>query len=272
MYTPLDIAAENGHDDIVRVFVAASKLGVAVDFNLDNGVHSAILGACMAGHPEVLEALIEGGADVNSRVGGVTPLTMAIIQSPEIHDADPAYRQAATLKVVTMLIDAGADVDLPDVDGETPLMVATHIGRPQAMTRLLEAGADPLRNGIHSGCASCDPSGITPRDMALAHGHETSAAVLQRWLDWWSPGRHASMPGCIRGQVRTVILAANRLRAWQREGGNAASTETTLGSTPMEMWLLVLQHLRPSDFARRRVAEPGAWWGENIDSEAESID
>ena len=83
--------------------------------------------------PEVVLALLEAGADVTVRVEGRTALMDAIIfnRSPEV------------IKVISMLIEAGSDVNADNGIGWTPLMSAVDRGRdPEIIFALLDAGAD----------------------------------------------------------------------------------------------------------------------------------
>jgi uncharacterized protein len=69
---------------------------------------------------------------------------------------------------VRILIDQGADVNMTQAGGYTPLHQAAAAGLEELTRILLEAGADP--------CLCCD-QGKTPADYARARNHE---AVLQQ--------------------------------------------------------------------------------------------
>ncbi|MFD7875261.1 ankyrin repeat domain-containing protein [Streptomyces sp. NPDC059766] len=60
---------------------------------------------------------------------------------------------------VGSLLAAGADVDVPDEEGNTPLWQAvfTYRGDGAVLSLLVEAGADPDRNNFH---------GVSPRRLA----------------------------------------------------------------------------------------------------------
>lgn len=67
--------------------------------------------AAKRGYKDVVEALIEMGADINQEgEGGTIPLHMAA--------------QAGQYETVVYMVGAGADVDMRDADGSTALRLA----------------------------------------------------------------------------------------------------------------------------------------------------
>src|SRR5262249_30886234 len=130
-------------------------------------------------HPEMMQFLISKGADVNARSiardyqrhvtaegrpkkldsGGFTPF----LYGPREN----------RLTCVGVLVHAGADINLPDPDGVSPLLVAIMNTNWDLAKKLIEAGADVnqwdifgeaplftavgLRNQVTAGRASIDP-------------------------------------------------------------------------------------------------------------------
>lgn len=82
-------------------------------------------------NPEVIEMLLNAGADINARTdSGWTPLMFAARDNP-----NP--------KIVQTLLNAGADVNLRDYRGWTPLIVAVRRNpNPAVIEMLLDSGAD----------------------------------------------------------------------------------------------------------------------------------
>lgn len=119
--------------------------------------------------PEVIELLIKAGADVNkSDRKGTTPLMKAAARPDEISllrliaaagsqpdvenapeelkntlAAEKAKTAEENAAVLSLLIEAGADVNRQDDDGMTALMYAAATGKsPEMMDQLAKAGAD----------------------------------------------------------------------------------------------------------------------------------
>jgi ankyrin repeat protein len=90
-------------------------------------LHRAIM-AMEPGNPEVVEVLLEHGANVMSRSGSRTPLHMAAAED--------------NTAVMGLLLKWGAELDARDTAGETPLHTAARAGRLAAVGLLLYNGTD----------------------------------------------------------------------------------------------------------------------------------
>ena len=75
-----------------------------------------------------------------------------------LHDAVMLDRQP----LFNFLIDEGANLNIRDVNGYTPLLKAASIGRIDMCKRLIELGVDPRQT---------DPYGNTPMDKANLYNH-----------------------------------------------------------------------------------------------------
>jgi ankyrin repeat protein len=91
---------------------------------------SGLLCASYMGITEVMEPLLDRGADVNSATGyqGRTALHFAA--------------SAGCWREVKILLERGADVDRPSSDRSTPLLMATLHNKRRIAWRLLQSGAD----------------------------------------------------------------------------------------------------------------------------------
>ncbi len=96
---------------------------------------TALIAAAHLGHVEVVRALIDGKAPLDHVNNlGWTALIEAIV----LGDGGPRH-----VSIVLALIDAGADLNLPDGNGNTPLALAQQHGHQAIVDILGQAGGRP---------------------------------------------------------------------------------------------------------------------------------
>jgi ankyrin repeat protein len=110
-------AAKRGRTDILR-------------FLLSHGAHDSNLTLCGANSPETVKLSLASGADPNVACRSGTS------------DSQPPIYGECNEETLRVLINAGANVNLRNVDGDTPLIFAVRRGLPACVKTLLEAGAD----------------------------------------------------------------------------------------------------------------------------------
>ena len=101
--------------------------------------------------------LLDAGADVNlaAKENGVTPLAAAVIEG--------------AAACVRHLLAKGADPELPDTDGFTPLMHAALHGRVDSAAALVEAGA----------VLGAGPAGVGAKELAHVQGHQALVELIE---------------------------------------------------------------------------------------------
>ncbi|KAM4851727.1 fibronectin type 3 and ankyrin repeat domains protein 1 isoform 2-T2 [Thomomys bottae] len=160
-FTALMVAAQKGYTRLVKILISNGT-----DVNMKNGSgKDSLMLACYEGHLDVVKYLRRHGASWEARdLGGCTALHWAtdgghcpviewmIKEGCEVDVMDtgsgwtPLMRVSAvsgSQKVASILIDAGANVNVRDKDGKTPLMVAVLNNHEQLVQLLLDRGADP---------------------------------------------------------------------------------------------------------------------------------
>ena len=156
--TPLMIAAGAGSVDEVRMLL---DLGADVNGTDPNRQQNALMWAASEGHVDVMNLLLERGAKVNAATKtGFTPLVFATLKNddPSVRrllraGADPNFALADQTRILAVamasksyaaalaLLDGGADSNVTDRAGNTPLHVAAQTGSLELVKKLLAKGA-----------------------------------------------------------------------------------------------------------------------------------
>jgi ankyrin repeat protein len=144
--TALMLAARTGNVALAKLLV---QHGANVNTRETYRDQSALMWAAAQGHADMVAFLVSRSADLTVKAkdnewmtqisseprvqyrptGGLTPLLYAA--------------RAGCLGCVTSIVQAGADVDRPNPDGMTPMMMALDNGYPAVAKYLLERGANP---------------------------------------------------------------------------------------------------------------------------------
>lgn len=150
-----NISKAAAEGDLARVKSQVEQDHQLVNFSDEQGrtpLHWASRGV----HLDVLEYLVENGADVNAVDDDkVTPL----------HSL--SYR--GNTKAMEILMEEGANVETKDSNGLTPLIYAAYAGQEEASASLLRYGA---------GVGVRDDSGLTAVDTAEDQGYESLTRYL----------------------------------------------------------------------------------------------
>lgn len=164
--TMLQVAAEGGHLDVVRLLLANEA-----KVNADPGPwagRTALEAAAGHGHYELVEFLLGRGAEVNTEPGPWNFRT-----------ALQAAAEGGYLEIVRLLVWAGADVNARPgaIRGLTALQAAAQCGHLSVVKFLLERNAD-----VNAG--PCDYGGLTALQAAAKGGHiEVARLLLERGAD-----------------------------------------------------------------------------------------
>lgn len=143
--TPLFLASQEGHIDLVRLLIAN---GASLELSDEDGI-SPLYIASYQGHADVVEILLNAGADPN-QLGKDSTSALYIA-------AQEGYAQ-----IVQMLAERGANINAPDREGTTPLLMASQEGRTASVAVLLAHGAD---------VEAATSRGVRPIHSASQNGH-----------------------------------------------------------------------------------------------------
>ena len=205
---PLRRACYNGHIEVVEFL-----LNNGADPNVDNVLYMVC--SCSGNNRLfIVQLLLKHGADVNSRENnmGITPLTAVSIGK----DPQPA--------LLELLIQNGADTNLVDNGGYTALFRTVQHSRPETAIWLLENGSD----------VSCDEQQLLR--MIVEHTFyqdDTSRMIKLLRIIWqkgireinddevrymvtlppWSSTTHWIYSFTFKRQVKTILMLWNRKRS-----------------------------------------------------------
>lgn len=174
--SPLMVAAREGNLEVVRALLAAEA-----DPNVHEakGGQTALMWAASNSQSAVVQELVQHGADVNARSkNGFTALMFAAQQG-----------DAASARVL-LAAKANANEVLKK-SGATPLIIASSIGHPEVVELLLDNGADPnvrdangftplhhtVRDSDYGLDAAAKAASVIIVKALLAHGADPNARL-----------------------------------------------------------------------------------------------
>ena len=210
--TPLILATQQRHLPIVETLLAAGADANAVGW-VDDEYHLSALGmAAQQGYRDIVEAILAAGADVNTLLGDGSFSTALQHAASKDH-----------VGIIDALVEAGANLEIMDDYGMTPLMHAASYGAFKAMGALLRYGAavngkesEEGHTALHLVCGAPEKSGFEAAvDMLLIEGADETA------LD-----NDGKTPTALLGSLqseearrgRVLLARAPADRAWRRRG------------------------------------------------------
>jgi ankyrin repeat protein len=213
--TALMFAARAGDSASAKLLVAA---GAHVN-DADAWGVSATAMAAHAGHGEMVEFLLERGADPNVAAPGFTALHAAIMRRDErmvgallAHGAD----SNAPVRMWTPTRRSSHDFNFaPELVGATPFWLAARFSEPGVMRLLVKHGADPLF--VHHGDRVVEARG----GDGFEHRTEATTALMAAT----GMGGGTAWVPLERGEREALTLEAVKLAAELGVDVNAANTD-----------------------------------------------
>ena len=189
-------AATTGNDiDTIRILV-----DTGLDVNAaDMAGSTPLINSASNGNLEAVRLFLAKGADVNARSGdgSYQKVKAGIIA---LGHWTPLLSAAAygSPELIKTLLDAGVKVDVPDVRGMTPLMlaVATDLQNAEVIRLLLAKGADPNAKSL---------AGETAMDWARKIGAPAPIEMLRRAGAVETPHVPIAVPAPAHADLRTSV-------------------------------------------------------------------
>ena len=221
--TCLILAAYFGHTETVCYLVGLPDVEVNHE---ENKGYTALHCAVLEGHHDVVEVLIDAGADIDARTSeGRAPLHYAC--------------EDGKLAIVKVLLKAGADVCATDNEGTTCLMLASICGHTETV-RYLVGLPDVEVNHGENDC-------FTALHFAVQEGHRDVVEVLiDAGADIDARTSEASTPlhyACGDGKlaiVKVLVRAGADLCATKNTGATCLILATNFGHTEIVRYLVGL--------------------------------
>lgn len=235
--TALMMAALNGELTEMRILL---RRGADPDA-LDNRGYGVLVYAGSSGKLEALRLLLANGANPDVRSpDGDTPI-IALATWKDIHGKYGEMIHQA----IRILLDANADVNAADHDGNIALMFAAHVNNARLVKLLLERGAEPTlmdKEGmtarrIAETLGNRDVLPLLPLDPRKTRGGDQDLSVDARE----ETGATRLMRAAVRGETETVkdLLRRGADPKARDNAGRNPAFYATVGSEPEILRLLL---------------------------------
>lgn len=219
--------------------LSSAKLLLAAGANVNDadawGVSAMVL-AAHSGYRELVEFLLDKGADANMAAAGFSALHIAIARRDEAmvralltHGANPN----TPLRTWTPTRRSSRDFHFtPDLVGATPFWLAARFSQPSVMRLLVKHGADPLF--VHRSQYVAD-EGLKHRSEATTA--LMAAAGMGGGRAWIQPAREEREP-LILESVKLAVELGVDINAANTDGRTALDAAEALRIGPVVQFLL----------------------------------
>ncbi|KAB7615547.1 ankyrin repeat domain-containing protein [Amylibacter sp. SFDW26] len=161
--TPLFLAIQEGNIMAAKLLI---ELGAKIDLVNDIGI-TPLMSAASHGDIQSLKLLLSLGASPNFYRHSDGASALSFCMHADVNDNSKA-------EITDVLIEAGADVELPQDKSQSVLMLAAREDLPKVVKTLLDAGANPERK-----CTLKWAMDWTALDHAINEGSKGAREILE---------------------------------------------------------------------------------------------
>jgi len=241
---PLHLAVENGHLDLVRLLLTHPSIDVNVP---DADLRTPLFLAVMSGQADVVQVLLAAGADPNLQSKDMnTPLHCLVTQESSDH----------VESLLKLFLESGADVNLHNRYGETPLGIAVVALNCTAVEMITGSG--------HADVNACNNFGETPLhkairmlDIAPADALHLVTLLLKSGASPNIKGVHGTVLDLVsesmRDQVRDLLASFSSPDEGDAGGAGGPAACPSMADTDE-----IVQHILSKIAHKRYTEEPGS--------------
>jgi ankyrin repeat protein len=263
--TPLMIASRTGNLKAVKLLLAHGA-----DPNAKEGSRgqTALMWAVSEGHPEVVRALLDRGANIRARSMASRRYVLLCCQDFEGDPGGGDYvdeggetpllfaARAGEIQSAELLLRAGADIEEAAPTGASPLVLAAHSDQGAFAAFLLDWGANPDSDGggytaLHAAVlrGNLDLVKALLRHGANPNSRQMKGTPAKRYSGF---GLDKRMIGATPFLLATRAAQLDAMRVLASNGGDP-NLGLTDGTTPL--MAVAMRPVRGSRFAENRVVE-----------------
>ncbi|EPS39093.1 hypothetical protein H072_7131 [Dactylellina haptotyla CBS 200.50] len=211
--TPIDLAAENGHLDIVKVFLSSPVL----NRQIAPGLQKPLQLAATAGHIAIVKLLLFYNANIDGEdKRGKTPLHLAV--------------EANRFEMARLLLNKGASIEARDLANRTPLLSAVERGNSDLVSLLLKNGADIEAKDVRNRtpllfAAQARTNNISLIEILLKYGADLEAKGENGQTPLFLAIQHSDLHS-----IQLLLNSGARLEIQDHEGLNPLFWAWKIGS------------------------------------------
>ena len=186
---PIHEAASAGNEQVVKVLVESSPKCTSSENAFGN---TALHAATRSGSPDIVKLLLEKGAQINKQNHrGSSALHIACFLSKSEGSNGDSTSIDPYLKIAAILLcNDELDIDIKDVNGYTPLHVASQRGANEIVKLLIDSGASLTAK---TAIDSKGRGNRTAAGMAKFGGHSSTLKIIESAMSGSGSRLHLSV-------------------------------------------------------------------------------